>query len=93
MTLLAQQVGLDIFKIVYDSKALQFWGSELYKRGVTLNSVPARLRDSWKARAIFTRAEIARYARRARTLNKEGKGDQAVFYMKRTGTGGTQGDF
>jgi SAM-dependent methyltransferase len=81
---LAADVGLEIAKVVYDSSAFQFVGSELYRRGIPLSSTaPADVHARAEA---FTRDELAEFGRRARDLNAQGRGDQAAFYMRRRAT-------
>jgi SAM-dependent methyltransferase len=77
---LAADVGLEIAKVVHDSSAFQFIGSELYRRGIPLSSTaPA---DVQARAAAFTRDELAEFGRRARDLNAKGRGDQAAFYLR-----------
>jgi SAM-dependent methyltransferase len=84
LRLLAGDVGLAIAKVVHDSSAFQFIGSELYRRGMPLSSTaPA---DVQARAAAFTRDELAEFGRRARDLNVEGRGDQAAFYLRRRAT-------
>lgn len=81
MRLLADQAGLRIEETVYDSHALQFWGSEQYKR-----DIPYRDERSYRenpAASLFSRADIAAFEARSQTLNEQADGDQACFYMKR----------
>jgi len=84
LTLLAEQAGFAVGKIEYDSNAMQFWGSEQYRRGIPLQgptSYPVN-----PAAAPFTAAQIAQYRLDADRLNREGRGDQACFYLfKREG--------
>lgn len=80
--MLAKRHGLAVRSIVYDSGAFQFWGSEQYVR-----DIPLRDPKSYAANprlSIFSKREIAVFARRARELNKLHKGDQAVFYLQRS---------
>jgi hypothetical protein len=76
---LAAGAGLEILKIVYDSTAFQFVGSELYRRDIPLRS---QTPDDVQLRATaFSREEIAAFERHARELNAETRGDQAAFYL------------
>jgi SAM-dependent methyltransferase len=80
MELAARRAGLAVESVVYDSTGLQFWGSELYRRGIPLTErhlhVPAG-RGS-----VFTRAELRGFERRAAELNASGDGDQACFFLR-----------
>jgi len=77
MTLLARKAGLrvDAGRTYCDSVSDQFWGSELYRRGIPLVSAAGKLRT------YFSRAELRRFKMRAQQLNREQAGDQAVFYL------------
>jgi hypothetical protein len=66
---------LDLDRLYYDSVSDQFWGSELYRRGIDLVSGAANRKQH------FSRAELCRFRVRARELNQERQGDQAVFYL------------
>ncbi len=76
--LLAQQVGLAVRAVAYDSNAFQFWGSELHLRGI-----PVRQHDGAAGAPIdqFSRRELARFEQRARQLNRRKDGDQAAFLL------------
>ena len=71
--MLAEKVGLVVTRIEYDSTEFQFWGSELNTRGVASGVV---LPDSH-----FSRRELKDFKVRARQLNEQHLGDQAVFYL------------
>ena len=72
---LAEREGFEVESVVYDSTSFQFWGSEQY-----LLDVP--LMDKRPAAAMFTRRQIRDWAKEARRLNLDGRGDQAAFYLK-----------
>jgi hypothetical protein len=74
---LARLVGLRVDKVTYDSTALQFEGSELYRRGGTLRELSA---------STFTRRERREFSRRAKRLNATNRGDQAAFLLTRDST-------
>lgn len=79
MNLLCTQAGLKIKKIVYDSNAFQFWGSEQYIKDIPLfsdKSLMLGLKNS-----IFNKKDIKAYGIKAEVLNKEEKGDQAIFIL------------
>jgi hypothetical protein len=78
---LARSAGLDVADIVYDSEAFQFWGSELYRRGLAL--------DAWRERPgeLFGDAELAAFQAEAEAVNARGRGDQAAFFLQREGEG------
>ncbi len=73
MTHLAQSAGLRVDAVVHDSNMFQFEGSELYRLDRPLSDLRP---------ASFTRAQRREFAKRARRLNAEGRGDQAAFYLR-----------
>lgn len=78
--ILAKKAGFRIKEIIYDSTEFQFWGSEQYKKDISLcprNSTPK------PSRAIFSRREIKIFKEKAEKLNSEGNGDQAVLYLEK----------
>jgi hypothetical protein len=80
MDLLARRAGLEVARVVYDSTAFQFWGSEQYRKDIPLRD--PRSYDTDPAQSIFTRSDIAAFEARARELNTAGRGDQACFYLR-----------
>jgi SAM-dependent methyltransferase len=78
---LAGDAGLEISKVVFDSSAFQFEGSELYRRDIPLHSSnPA---DAQARASAFTPEERAAMRQRARELNALRRGDQAAFYLRK----------
>lgn len=71
MKILCEKSGFKIRKIIYDSTELQFRGSELYKRNISLFS------DKF----VFSRKTIKKFKDKAEELNKQKKGDTAVYYL------------
>jgi SAM-dependent methyltransferase len=86
LAIAAAAAGLEIVTTAYDSSALQFWGSEQYRRGIPLMSPRSHAIDP--KRSMFSRREIAAYRARAQALNAEGRGDQAAFTLRRAEEGG-----
>ncbi len=74
---LAAAVGLTIQRVVYDSSAFQFWGSEQYRRGIPLMAPQSYRNDPTQ----LTPDAINAYTLRADRLNAEQRGDQAAFYL------------
>jgi SAM-dependent methyltransferase len=74
LELLAQQSGLKVNSVEYDSNEFQFWGSELCRRGIPLktNGVPHR---------FFTSSQFRAFRKKADELNIERHGDQAMFLL------------
>ncbi|WP_353778305.1 methyltransferase domain-containing protein [Winogradskyella sp. 3972H.M.0a.05] len=75
--ILAGQTNLELFKVDYDSTYFQFAGSELYKQDISLSerSKP-EVKKLWKSLK-------RQYTSKAKALNKEGRGDQAIFYLRK----------
>ncbi len=71
---LATRAGLRLERVVFDSTAFQFMGSELYARDRPLAEL-----DS----TAFSRVQQLEYSRDARRLNRESRGDQAAFYLRK----------
>ncbi|WP_245545502.1 class I SAM-dependent methyltransferase [Mariniradius saccharolyticus] len=72
---LAEGSGFKTQKVVFDSTAFQFWGTELYKR-----EKPLRGTDPINE---FTDDELKKFGQKAHTLNLMMKGDQACFYFSK----------
>jgi SAM-dependent methyltransferase len=71
--------GASVERVVYDSSPFQFWASERYRAG-------RKLEDLWRSRLATLAQEIAgelRYGNRVREMNREGRGDQAAFFVRR----------
>ncbi len=75
--ILTKKVGLKIEKIIFDSTAFQFWGSELYKQNVPLKIGEKNLRT------YFSKEQLREWSKKAKELNKIQQGDQAIFYLKK----------
>lgn len=75
---LAEQCGLHVRSISYDSTGLQFWGSELYLRDVPLLDPRSPARGSHE---IFPAAMLAEWEGRAARLNAARDGDQVVVVL------------
>ncbi len=79
MELLAEEAGLKLEKVVYDSNHFQFIGSEKYVNDISL-SVPKE-KGAW---ASLQRKWIkSQYQSRANKLNMAGRGDQAAFFLRK----------
>ncbi|MFW5950996.1 MAG: class I SAM-dependent methyltransferase [Gemmatimonadota bacterium] len=81
LRLLADRTGYRLERVVYDSSAFQFWGSELYAA-----DIPYRPKPSYRnrpSRTLISREQMKRYHARARELNARSDGDSAAFYLRR----------
>lgn len=81
MDALAEQVGFVVEQVVYDSNALQFWGSEQYRQDIPLRD-PRSYAENPHASG-FSKSQIRAFERRSRELNALNQGDQAAFYLRK----------
>ena len=72
----ACEAGMEIFHVAYDSTGTQFSQSELYCRDIPANA-PRADRD------IFSKAQMKAWEARSVELNREERGDQAAFFLRR----------
>lgn len=79
--ILAEQNGFEIYKINYDSRSWQFWGSEQYLKDISLLDERSYFVNPVKS--IFSKEDIEKYEERTKELNKNGEGDQAEFYLRK----------
>jgi hypothetical protein len=68
-----ERSGFELREIVFDSYEFQFWGSELYERGLKLAGT--------NPKAHFRHKQLRAYRRQAESLNAAGDGDSACFYL------------
>lgn len=79
MDMLANMAGLELYKIVDDSRHFQFSGSEKYVVDTALTAP----REKGILRFLSRKFRKWSYTRRAKQLNKQGRGDQAGFFMRK----------
>jgi 2-polyprenyl-3-methyl-5-hydroxy-6-metoxy-1,4-benzoquinol methylase len=77
--IMARKARLIVTNVTFDSTAFQFWGSEQYKMDIPLNS-PSSFSSS-PGNSSFSRRKIREFAKSAKDLNRQGRGDQAVFTL------------
>jgi SAM-dependent methyltransferase len=76
--ILAEQSGLYLDKVIYDSTFFQFSGSESYLKNISL------VNQKKKKDTFFKRkTDRIRFNRMAKKLNQENEGDQAAFYLRK----------
>lgn len=80
--LLVEKSGLKLNDTIFDSTEFQFWGSEQYKRGISLNSEISYLVNPEKS--IFKKEKIREYENMAKELNKNDQGDQSAFILEKS---------
>jgi SAM-dependent methyltransferase len=77
----ADKAGLEIFRSDYDSYELQFWGSEQYKKGISMHAENSYFKNPKKS--IFTPADMEEFRKRSDELNAGRIGDQAAFFLRK----------
>jgi len=82
MQVLAEQAGLKMHKIVFDSGPYHLWASEQYKNDVALMDPNSYMVN--KQTPLFTAEQMKEFAAIAEQTNKDGQGDQAAFYLYNT---------
>lgn len=76
ITALAKGLGFSVHKMVFDSTAFQFWGTELYKSGISLRDVQHPQYIS-----LTSPQKMKEYQEKALLYNQKGIGDQACLYF------------
>jgi len=74
MKILAEQSGLSIEQIEYDTTKSHFIESELYKRDIPGNA-------SAENKKVISKSQIRKFKRQSTILDKEKRGGQAAFYL------------
>ncbi len=87
MEILTSKYNLTIESIVNDSMEFQFIGSEQYKKGIGLNDarsyyLPPYKKLFFNKKHLFSKSNIQQFKQHANVLNKEGKGDQRIYYIR-----------
>jgi len=82
--LLAKNAGFIVTDIVFDSYALQFWGSEQYKMDIPLRNDKRSYAENQEP-SIFSSLQISEWENKSIELNNNSKGDQAIFYLRKNG--------
>lgn len=80
MKILAEENNLVIEKVIYDSTAFQFWGSEQNAHDIPLKGERSYAINPEKS--IFSKEEINQYKEKAKELNKAGQGDACAFILR-----------
>lgn len=79
--ILADKTNFKVVDVVYDSKSVQFWGSELYEKKIDLQKRRSIFSDLKKRQSFFSKKELQKYEQKAKELNAQKDGDQACFYL------------
>lgn len=78
---LAEKAGFEVAKVVYDSEVAQFFISEQYAQNIPMSD--ERAFDGDFSKSFFTSEQMENWERETEKLNKENRGDQACFYLKK----------
>jgi len=81
LSALAEQCGFYVDKVRYDSNTSQFWGSEMYRRDISLYNKRHRRRIPFFHGMPVT--SYYYYKKNARELNQNNDGDMAAFYLRK----------
>jgi SAM-dependent methyltransferase len=86
LRILAAQANVKVVDVIYDSGAVQFWGSEQYRMDIPL--LDARSHRVNPANSAYSPQAILEFQHRAAELNERRLGDQATFLLQKE-PGGT----
>jgi SAM-dependent methyltransferase len=78
---LAEAAGFEVAKVVYDSESFQFFGSERYVQNIAMNE--GKNAEGVSSESILTPENLREWEQTAELLNKQNKGDQACFYLRK----------
>jgi SAM-dependent methyltransferase len=78
---LAETAGFEVAKVVYDSESFQFFGSERYAQNIAMNEDENSAGVS--SESVLTPENLREWERGAEVLNRQNKGDQACFYLRK----------
>lgn len=79
----AQRCGLRVDHTTFEPLGMAYWGSEMYRRGLTLFDGEAGNMRS--PHSVFSTPELNAFDRRARQAVRQGRGGPAAFYLRRAG--------
>lgn len=79
MNLLAEESGMEVTDVVYDSSHFQFTGSEKYIKDIPLSDP----KKKGLVASIQRKVSNYSYGKKANKLNKDGMGDQAAFFLRK----------
>jgi len=83
ISILAENSGYNITKVVYDSTDFQFWLSILYQNNIPYTATKFGSKNPMKDfRHIVSRKESRVFKKLAHELNQQKEGDQVTFYLK-----------
>jgi len=78
-TYLAEKYGFVVKKIIYDSRTIQFYGSEQYRKDIPLMDDRSYFVNH--ANSIFTKSQLDEFENETKRLNESGRGDQVGIFL------------
>jgi SAM-dependent methyltransferase len=81
LTLLAKKAGLEVFDIQYDTTAFEFYGSEMYSRGIPLTDENSPWINANSS--LFTKEEMRGFETLANKVNQTGQSGRAAFFLRK----------
>ncbi len=79
ISLLLEKAGFVTEKLIYDAHEFSFWGSEQYKKNISLHNDP----ESYLVKKIFSNEQMATWRTRIGELNKRNESDNLAIYLKK----------
>ena len=79
--LLASKAGLEVFDIQYDTTAFEFYGSEMYARGIPLTDENSPWINTNSS--LFTNEEMDGFTALADKVNQAGQSGRAAFFLRK----------
>jgi SAM-dependent methyltransferase len=86
LRIVAKRSGLEVYRELRVGTSLEFWGSELYRRGLTLFDWETRKYRG--PRSVFTGPEAEAFERKSESTNLAGTGGRVAFYLRPARGGG-----
>lgn len=77
ISLLAAQVGFEVAEVVFDAEGFAHWGSELYRRGLSVIDHTG----TYSTQNMFTPQQLTEFAALDDKLNRSGEADSAAFCL------------
>ena len=79
ISLLLEKGGFVTEKVIYDAHEFSFWGSEQYKKNISLHNDP----ESYLVKKTFPDVQMAEWRNRIEELNKRNESDNLAIYLKK----------
>ena len=81
MRLLARQHAMELIDVEHVGTPFEFWGSEMYRRGLPLYDETTRATRT--PASVFSPDEMDAFRHRSDAANRAGRGGRAVFTLRR----------